>query len=187
MMSLSILLSMSYHTVRYTSDRLEYFFYNLLSHDNVVLSSSAIGISGTWLDDVNQNYINITGYRFISSNRVDISVVEAQAFICVTLLLLISCLICMFLTLIVSFLTLIWLSFSGNRKSAWKKSYRWYNLSSSKSKLAWIHGIFSAFNWTSNQGQKAKLYYSVQFCRKSLEVDEFQWVSHKRLLKVLIF
>ena len=55
---------------------------------------SAIGISETWLDDVNQNYINISGYRLISSNRVDTyaRVMEALAFICITL-------ICVFLTL----------------------------------------------------------------------------------------
>ena len=31
---------------------------------------SAIGISETWLNDINEDYVNITGYRFISSNRV---------------------------------------------------------------------------------------------------------------------
>ena len=31
---------------------------------------SAIGISETWLNDINKDYVNITGYRFISSNRV---------------------------------------------------------------------------------------------------------------------
>ena len=31
---------------------------------------SAIGISETWLNDINEDYVNITGYRFTSSNRV---------------------------------------------------------------------------------------------------------------------
>ena len=31
---------------------------------------SAIGISETWLIDINEDYVNIIGYRFISSNRV---------------------------------------------------------------------------------------------------------------------
>ena len=31
---------------------------------------SAIGISETWLNDINEDYVNITGFRFISSNRV---------------------------------------------------------------------------------------------------------------------
>ena len=31
---------------------------------------SAVGISETWLNDINEDYVNITGYRFISSNRV---------------------------------------------------------------------------------------------------------------------
>ena len=31
---------------------------------------SAIGISETWLNDINEDYVNIIGYRFISSNRV---------------------------------------------------------------------------------------------------------------------
>ena len=31
---------------------------------------SATGISETWLNDINEDYVNITGYRFISSNRV---------------------------------------------------------------------------------------------------------------------
>ena len=31
---------------------------------------SAIGISETWLNDISEDYVNITGYRFISSNRV---------------------------------------------------------------------------------------------------------------------
>ena len=31
---------------------------------------SAIGISETWLNDINEDYVNITGYRFISSNTV---------------------------------------------------------------------------------------------------------------------
>ena len=31
---------------------------------------SAIGISETWLNNVNEDYININGCRFISSNRV---------------------------------------------------------------------------------------------------------------------
>ena len=31
---------------------------------------SAIGISETWLNNINEDYVNITGYRFFSSNRV---------------------------------------------------------------------------------------------------------------------
>ena len=31
---------------------------------------SAIGISETWLNNINEDYVIITGYRFISSNRV---------------------------------------------------------------------------------------------------------------------
>ena len=57
---------------------------------------SAIGISETWVNDVNQNYRNITGYRFISSNRADKCGGGAGL---LTLLCLMSCLICVFLTL----------------------------------------------------------------------------------------
>ena len=31
---------------------------------------SAIGILETWLNDIKEDYVNIIGYRFISSNRV---------------------------------------------------------------------------------------------------------------------
>ena len=57
-----------------------------------------VGISETWLNDVNQNYTNITGYCFISSNRVH-KCVGGAGLICMTLLLLTSFLIWVFLTL----------------------------------------------------------------------------------------
>ena len=54
---------------------------------------SAIGISETWLNDINEDYVNITGYR--SSHGIEwAGLVEAQAFIYATLSTLTLCLIC---------------------------------------------------------------------------------------------
>ena len=60
---------------------------------------STIGILVMWLNDVNQNYVNITGHRFIISNRVD-KCGGSTGLICMTLALTFSiCLICILLTL----------------------------------------------------------------------------------------
>ena len=55
---------------------------------------SAIGISETWLIDINEDYVNIIGYRFISSNRVGRLGGGAGLYLYATLSTLTLCLIC---------------------------------------------------------------------------------------------